>query len=138
MSSPFTPREQRRCLIERIAAHRLFHRMTARQGIDLTGGWWHGLEDKVFAALEKCELCARKKACRDWLEADGPLASYVTFCPNAGLIETCRISGRDAPRLGAEPLASCPEPGLSEILAEPIVQLVMASDHLDLAGADRR
>ena len=118
MSPAFTQREQRRNAIERRMAHRLFHRMAARQGIDFTGGWWHGLEAKVFEALQKCELCPSKNACRAWLASEGGRASYIAFCPNAGLIETCRILDRGT--LDAFP---CEEPSLAEILAEPIFQL---------------
>jgi hypothetical protein len=114
--------------------------MTARQGIDFTVGWWRGLEDKVFKALQKCELCANKKACRDWLAADGGRASYIAFCPNAGLIETCRILDRGTSRPNIEPFEafSCEEPSLAEILAEPIIQLVMASDQVSSDGGQER
>ena len=135
LASKSTRREEQRRAIERMAAHRLFHRMVSRQGVDLTGRWWQGQQDKILQALRKCELCANARACRGWLQSDGRRASYVALCPNAGLIETCRIIDPDAPPLSAEPSEASigREPSLAEILAEPIIQLVMASDHIGAA-----
>jgi hemerythrin-like domain-containing protein len=130
-----TSKSMRRRAIERMMAHRLFHRMVVRQGIDLAGCGLPGLEEKIVQSLRKCELCAQKQVCRGWVQSDRRLASYVAFCPNSGLIETCRILDPDALPLHPEPpeAAIRREPSLAEMLAEPIIKLVMASDHVGAA-----
>ncbi|MGO8914456.1 MAG: DUF6455 family protein [Stellaceae bacterium] len=134
-ASKCTRREKQRRAIERMVAHQLFHRMITCQGIDLVGGWRRGLEEMIFHALRKCELCASTQVCRDWLRSDCRRASYVAFCPNAELIETCRILDPNALSLNSdlpEAYIRC-KPSLAEILAEPIIKLVMASDHVGAA-----
>jgi hypothetical protein len=134
-TSESTRREMRRRAIERMMAHRLFRRMVTRHGIDLAGCGLPELEEKIVQSLRKCELCAQKQVCRDWVQSDRPLASYVAFCPNSGLIETCRILDPDALPLHSEaPEAAIRrEPSLAEMLAEPIIKLVMASDRVAAA-----
>jgi hypothetical protein len=133
-ASNFTLREKQRRAVGRMVAHMLFHRMVTRQGIELAGCWRLGLEEMIFQALRKCELCASTRMCRGWLQSDRRRASYVAFCPNAELIETCRIQDPNALPLDPElPQASIRgEPSLAEILADPIIKLVIASDR---AGA---
>jgi hemerythrin-like domain-containing protein len=130
-----TRRELRRRAIERMLAHRPFHRMLSRQGVDLARCWEDGLERMIFEALHLCERCANTGGCRDWLRSDRERASYVAFCPNALLIEACRIIDPDALPLGDErPEDRVPgEPSLVEILAEPIVKLLMAADRQEAA-----
>lgn len=84
-------REEGARLIQRMISHRPFRRMMERQGIDLTGSWWRLIEHKIFAAMGRCPLCTNAHICRSWLDSDGPSAEYVRFCPNAEIIETCRI-----------------------------------------------
>ena len=129
-------RELERRVIAGMRAHHLFHRMVDRQGIDLTGRWSRDVEDAIFRALGECKRCADAQACRRWLEADYPLASYVAFCPNAELIETCRILDpkAPAPRAGPQPASVFPEPSLSEVMADPIIRLVVASDDREEGG----
>ncbi len=137
LGSPPTRREVQHRAIERMLAHRPFHRMLSRQGIDLARCWEHGLERMIFEALHICERCASKEACRHWLRSDRARASYVAFCTNALLVETCRIIDPDAPPLGdGRPEDRVPgEPSLAEILAEPIVKLLMAADRQEAADA---
>jgi hemerythrin-like domain-containing protein len=113
-----------------MAEHRLFHRMVTRQGVDLAGALRLGFGDRIFAALRRCEACPHPQSCRAWFRSQSPPASYIAFCPNATLIETCRILDSGAPSLetGAREVAAGREPMLAEVLAEPIVQLLMAAD----------
>lgn len=129
-------REVERRVIERTRAHRLFHRMVSRQGIDLTGRWSRGLEAAIFRALGKCTRCADARACRRWLDSEHPLASYVAFCPNAELIETCRILDPNAlpPSAGPQQAPIIREPSLTEIMADPIIKLIAASDDREEGG----
>ena len=85
----------------------------------------------MFEALRRCGSCAAAAECRSWLDGEDRRARYVTFCPNAPVIETCRILDPDAPALGPEPddASTAPEPDLAAILDDPIIELVMASDH---------
>jgi hemerythrin-like domain-containing protein len=110
--------------------HRFFHRMVTRQGVDLAGAWRLGFGDRIFAALGRCEACPHAQSCRAWFRLQSPPASYIAFCPNAKLIETCRILDSGAPSLetGGREAAAGREPTLAEVLAEPIVQLLMAAD----------
>ncbi len=133
-------RELEHRVIERMRGHQLFHRMVSRQGIDLSGRWSRGLEDAIFRALGNCKRCVEAQACRRWLEADRPLATYVAFCPNAELIETCRILDpkAPAPSAGPQPVSVFPEPSLTEIMADPIIRLVVASDDREEGGGSCR
>jgi hypothetical protein len=81
-------------------SHRLFRRMMSRQGIDLTGGWWHGSEEMIFRALRTCSMCRQTEACRSWLEQEQPRRTYLSFCPNRA-IEACRLMDPHAPELEA-------------------------------------
>jgi len=123
-------REEERRAIERARSHQLFHQMMRRQGIDPTARWSRSLEDMIFRALGACRGCASTERCRRWLQADGPLASYVAFCPNAELVETCRLLDPAAPALDAG-AASAPvsrEPTLAELLADPLIRSLAAAD----------
>ena len=126
--SKFASRQTEIRLIERMIAHRPFRRMMARQGIDLAGSWWREFEQHIFGAMGRCRLCANAHLCRSWLDSDRPRAEYVRFCPNAGIIEACRILSPDAVLRKSEACdPSAPrEPSLDELRNEPIVQLIRA------------
>lgn len=132
-------RETQRHVIERMRSHQLFRRMVSRQGIDLTARWSRELEDMIFRAMGGCTSCATAQACRRWLDADRPLASYVAFCPNAELIETCRLLDPAAPPPGAGPgqTSIFDEPSLAEVMADPIIKLVVTADYRSADGAER-
>ena len=132
-TSRLTRRAQQRRALDRMMAHRLFHRMMARQGIDLTGGWRRTLEDILLQAVQRCASCAAAPACRRWLASEGSRAGYVTFCPNTSLIETCRILDPNASPLSSErrDAGISHEPDFTEILDDPIIDLIMASDGCD-------
>ena len=129
-ASRLTPRERQRRVIAAMAEHRLFHRMVIRQGVDLAGALRLGFGDQILKALRQCVACPNPQSCRAWFRAQRPPASYVAFCPNAKLIETCRIldSGATPFETGASEVAADREPTLAEVLAEPIAQLLMAAD----------
>jgi len=114
-------------------SHRPFHRMMARQGIDLAGPWWRELEPHIFAALRRCRLCANELTCRRWLDSDRPRADYVRFCPNSGIIETCRILNPGAAPLKPEACEppSC-EPSLQELWNEPIFKRLGSIDRSEV------
>ena len=58
--------------------------MMERLGIEPCGGVVPRLSLRYATALHRCETCALKQACRDWL---GSMPTSVTFaprfCPNA-------------------------------------------------------
>jgi len=123
-------REGERRAIERARSHQLFHRMVRHQGIDPTAQWSRPLADMIFQALGACRRCASAELCRQWLQADRALASYVAFCPNAELIETCRLLDPDAPALDASEASTAAfhEPTLAELMADPVVRMLAAAD----------
>jgi hypothetical protein len=115
LASEFTRREKQRRAIERIPAHKLFHRIVTRRGIDPAGVWRPGVEEMVFHEPRECQLCANTEVCRGWLRSDCRRASYVACCPNAELVQTCRILGTNGLSLNSELAEGClrREPSLS-------------------------
>jgi len=65
-------RQTKARVIEQVISHRRFHRMMARQGIDLTGSWWRGFEQDIFGALRRCRFCPNAQTCYAWLDSDSP------------------------------------------------------------------
>jgi uncharacterized protein DUF6455 len=78
-------------LARRMASHRLFHRMIARQQIELDWIHWADMESSIYRGLHTCSHCPAKAACTAWFASNEPSSSYVRFCPNAETIETLRI-----------------------------------------------
>ena len=67
-------------------------RMMQRLGIDPGGGVVPHLSLSHIAAFHRCEACAFKLACREWL--DGAPASALLappFCPNADIFFELRV-----------------------------------------------
>lgn len=132
---PVTPGEDRIRLLFRMRARRLFWRMMVQQGIDPTGCWWHGAESMIARAAENCAACAATAQCAAWLDSGGHGGCGTPdFCPNGRAIEAARIMDPKAPPLTADqraearPKAARPEPALAELLAEPVVKLMMQAD----------
>ncbi len=139
--------ERRKLVLRHIDLHPLFQGMAVRQGIDLEGRWWHGLESMLLRALVRCAGCGQSRACRRWSRAAAPGEAYPAFCPNTRVLEACRIMDPDAPPRPNDDWHRLPQqhPTLREVLADPGVQQVMRADRraLDrllgsLAGAPRR
>lgn len=84
----------RQGLFHRSWAHRLFHRMLARQGIRVEAAGWPDSEPLLFRAFDCCRRCPVKEACRAWLASSDAPASYLSFCPNSETIEALRIAQR--------------------------------------------
>jgi len=78
-------------LARRIAARRRFHRMLARQQINLESASWREVEEIVLRAVHACSHCREVPACSAWLAGAEPPLRYLRFCPNAEAIETLRI-----------------------------------------------
>jgi len=78
-------------LARRLASHRLFHRMIARQQIELASIEWPVAEGIVYRGLHACAQCPGKAACALWHASDAPPPSYVRFCPNTETFEVLRI-----------------------------------------------
>lgn len=98
------PNERRRRLLRELAIRPLFRKMAARQGVDVTGTWGRGLEDMVLAGLERCAACPQPKGCQAWLARTGHCLGTPPFCPNARLLEACRImEGDKVDRSATEP-----------------------------------
>lgn len=126
---PVTPGEDRIRLLYRMRARRLFWRMMTRQGIDPTGRWWHGAEPMIARAAANCAACTATAECTAWLDGDKGGCGTPAFCPNGRAVEAARIMDPTAPSLPAAREADVtPEPGLADILAEPIVKLMMKAD----------
>lgn len=120
------PSERRRRLLREIAIRPLFRKMAARLGIDVTRAWGRGLEDMLLAGLERCAACAQPKGCQAWLARAGHALGTPPFCPNARLLEACRIMDPYAilppVRGGARPAGTS---DLAAMLADPLVRQVM-------------
>lgn len=98
--------ERRKLVLRHIERHPLFERMAARRGIDLAGRWWTGLESMLLRALGRCRGCGQSRACRRWLlSAAAAGEAYPAFCPNAQMLEACRIMDPGAPAPGAQKIA---------------------------------
>ncbi len=114
----------------RILAHRPFRQMLARQGIDPTKGW-KGCEEMIFRAMRKCSDCATPETCRSWLAENHSRGTYPSFCANGATFEACRIILD--PRVSPLNLAEAEtlvggEPAVAEVLGDPIIQQLAASD----------
>jgi Family of unknown function (DUF6455) len=129
-ASPVTAGEDRVRLLYRMRARELFWRMLQRQGIDPGRRWWFGSETMVARAVDKCAACPAIAACRSWFSA--PQSERVPgFCPNARVIEACRImDGAAMPLELAEPRGRA-DPSVTELLAEPIVKQLMRADRVN-------
>jgi hypothetical protein len=126
---PVTPGEERIRLLYRMRARRLLWRMMARQGIDPTGRWWHGAEPMIARAAENCAACAATAECTSWLDGGKGGCGTPGFCPNGRAIEAARIMDPTAPPLATPREADrVPESALADVLAEPIVKLMMKAD----------
>jgi hypothetical protein len=117
-------------LLRRLTAHRPFRSMLARQGIALGAPWWRGSEDTIVRALDACSHCAESQACRAWLERAPRHEPYPGFCPNAKVIEVCRILALEPQRPDEAPT----EPSLAAILSDDIVEQLMSADHVETAA----
>ena len=67
-------------------------RMMQRLGIDPGGGVVPHLSLSHIAAFHRCEACAFKQACREWLDG-APASALVAppFCPNADIFFELRV-----------------------------------------------
>lgn len=122
--------ERRRLVLRHLELHPLFQDMAARQGIDLAGRWWNGLESMLLRALGRCAHCRQTKACRAWLSRAAPGAAYPAFCPNSRVLEACRIMAPDTlPHSGDGRNIECPQPAsLTELLDDPLVRQLKRPD----------
>lgn len=60
--------------------------MMERLGIEPGGGVVPSLSLSYAAALNRCEACPSKRACRDWLDRTPASAAFAPhFCPNADI-----------------------------------------------------
>jgi hypothetical protein len=75
---------------QRIASHRLFRAMAARQGVDVLAQCRPETEDALFHAIRACVACRHAEACRLWQEIPAPSEPYPAFCANASYWEACR------------------------------------------------
>lgn len=89
--------ERRKLVLRHLDLHPLFQKMAAHQGIDLTGGWWDGLESMLLRALGRCRHCGQSQACRSWVRTAAPRATCPVFCPNGRVFEACRIMDPTSP-----------------------------------------
>ena len=128
--SAVTPGEERVRLLFRMRARRLLWRMMTMQGIDPAGHWWRGAERMIARVSANCAACTETERCEAWLDSPashGP--GTPTFCPNGRAIEAARIMDPRAAPLDPTP---CPdterEAGLDQLMAEPVVRLLMRAD----------
>lgn len=131
MVSRLDPSTREYRVFRRMAARRLFRQMLAHQGIDLTAAW-RGCEEMIFRALRNCANCPAPESCRSWRAEKHPPGTYPSLCPNGALIEACRIIlDPEAPSLERAGRSACSgEPAVAEVLADPIVQQLAASDRV--------
>ena len=131
-ATPVTAGEDRLRLLYRMRARRLFWRMMTRQGIDPTGRWWYGAEPMIARATANCAACSATTTCAAWLDGDADGYGTPGFCPNGRLIEAARIMDPKAPPLAdGREADAVQEPNLAELLAEPIVELMMTADRVN-------
>ena len=83
MSSPATREGQTTCILE----------MMERLGIEPGGGAVPRLGLSYTTAFHRCEACASKPACRDWIDT-GPASVMVAprFCPNADIFFELQVA----------------------------------------------
>ena len=100
--------------------------MMERLGIEPGGG--HGAPPRLnyATALRRCEACASKAACRDWLDSMPTSEAFAPrFCPNADIFFELQVDHPRAPRLdliSASPTlaAICPRCGEAMNLARTV------------------
>jgi len=125
--SSVTPAEDRVRLLYRMRVRHLFRQMMARRGVDLKGEWWHGLEDMIARAMDRCAGCQAAHTCQDWLDHASPHEPSPDFCPNGATIEACQIM--QAPSKGDEAVDSAD--ALEGLLRDPVVRQAMAADRVN-------
>jgi hypothetical protein len=83
MPSPVTRERQTTCILE----------MMERLGIEPGGGAVPRLGLSYTTAFHRCEACASKPACRDWIDT-GPASAMVAprFCPNANIFFELQVA----------------------------------------------
>ena len=127
-SSCVTPGEDRVRLLYRMRVRHLFRQMMARRGVDLKGEWWHGLEDMIARAMDRCADCQAAPVCQHWLDHAAPQDPSPEFCPNGATIEACHIM--------RTPLRNHDEMGadidVEGLLNDPLVRRTMAADHVNV------
>ncbi len=140
MTESDQPQSQRiigqRQLFSRFMAHRPFRHMLARQGVDLAGSWWRGLESMIFRALRTCSRCRRAPECRAWLAQEHANETCPSYCPNSRIIEACRILDPRAPAPhppGAGRIDRG-DPPITVVLADPLVEQMMEADGVSAAA----
>ena len=85
-------------LFRRFVAHRQFHEMAARQGVDAADLCQSEMMiDAMFQAMRQCVRCTEKDACRLWMELTSPYEPYPGFCPIAVFLASCRGDASAAP-----------------------------------------
>jgi uncharacterized protein DUF6455 len=63
------------------------YEMMARLGIEPAGGILPNLSLLYATALNRCDDCKTKKACRDWLDYEAPTVNFAPdFCGNADIL----------------------------------------------------
>lgn len=122
--------ERRRLVLRQIELHPLFREMAARQGIDVAGRWWNGLESMLLRALGRCARCGHSKACRAWLRRAAPDNVAPAFCPNSRVLEACRIMDPGTPPRPGDGRNSAPARpvSLTELLDDPLVRQLKRPD----------
>jgi hypothetical protein len=134
MTRPDPSQSQRiigqRQLPRRFMAHRPFRQMLARQGVDLAGTWWRGLEGMIFRALRACSRCSRAPECRTWLAQGHANEACPSFCPNSRIIEACRILDprAPAPHPPGAGRVDRGDPPITALLADPLVERMREAD----------
>jgi hypothetical protein len=120
------PREDLVRLSARLTTSRPMWRMMARLGAHPDGSWWYGSEDMLVRAIDRCAACEHTGSCASWFERGAPEPTPPSFCPNSRMMAACQIMA--TAQAGRE--AATDEPGLHDVLDEPIVQALMAADRV--------
>jgi len=128
-STAVTAGEDRIRLLFRMRARRLLWRMMTTQGIDPAGQWWHGAERMIARVAANCAACVDAERCQAWLDNPARRPGAPSFCPNGRAIEAARIMD---PRAASLDNAASGGPGceasLDQLMAEPVVKLMMRAD----------
>jgi hypothetical protein len=74
----------------RMAEHKLFYRMIARQQIDLLSIQGGSADAAIREALDTCLHCSAKATCAAWPAGKDEPGSYARFCPDTEAIESLR------------------------------------------------
>lgn len=78
--------------------------MMQRLGIEAGGGIFPRWSLSYATAFHRCEACASKQACRDWLDRmPAQVAFAPRFCPNADIFFELQIELPDAAHAHAMP-----------------------------------